>query len=267
MNDQIKRESGVHGHHWDAVHAGYFSDPVVAAPLIEKIQAVYLESQPEVIVDLGGGIGFLLSQLLKTAACSEVRLVNLDDSSAQLEAARSRGIFCLRGAVDAFSRNDLGSEQGRFLFMMRSVLHYFGQKRLCAVLGHIRSQARPGEYFVHQTASFSRQEDAACLNEIYRMMGTKKWYPTCDFLCQCLKNEGWQVLEILPGFSLPLTGCELKKRYKLDQRDILRIKKRCSQNFQVPSEVFESTEENFCAYLHYWIYVCISRNISKNSTS
>jgi O-methyltransferase involved in polyketide biosynthesis len=169
--------------------------------------------------------------------------------------------------VDAFSRNDLGSEQGRFLFMMRSVLHYFGQKRLCAVLGHIRSQARPGEYFVHQTASFSRQEDAACLNEIYRMMGTKKWYPTCDFLCQCLKNEGWQVLEILPGFSLPLTGCELKKRYKLDQRDILRIKKRCSQNFQVPSEVFESTEENFCAYLHYWIYVCISRNISKNSTS
>jgi hypothetical protein len=62
--------------------------------------------------------------------------------------------------------------------MMRSVLHYFGKDGLRPVLRHLRAQAKPGEYFIHQTASFERVRDANCLNNLYAMMRTQKWYPT-----------------------------------------------------------------------------------------
>jgi len=256
MNEQIKREEGVHGRQWNAVHRGYFSDPVVAAPLVRKIQELAHKSRPDMIIDLGGGSGFVLSKLLAAGVERGVSLVNLDDSDIQLDAAGKTGLSCVRGSVDSFSRRDVGTEDGRFLFIMRSVLHYFGEDGLRPVLRHLRAQAKQGEFFVHQTASFRRRQDASCLNELYHMMRTQKWYPTVDFLRKCLRAEGWRVLEVLPALPLPLTNGDLTQRYHLDQTDILSINGRLSRNSLVSEDVFKKTDEGFCAFLHYWIYVC-----------
>jgi len=256
MNEQIKREEGIHGKHWDTVHGGYFSDSDVAAPLIKKVQELAGKSGADIIVDIGGGIGFLLSQLRADGGEGGVSLINLDDSAIQLDVAMETGISCVRGSVDSFLRSDVGPDGGCFLFMMRSVLHYFGEDGLRAVLRHLRDQTKQGEFFVHQTASFRSPQDANCLNELYRMMRTQKWYPTVDFLRECLKTEGWQVIEVLPGLPLPLTDGELMRRYDLDQTDILRISDRLSRNFYVSEDVFQRKDGGFCAFLHYWIYVC-----------
>ena len=127
MSDQIKREEGVHGKRWSELHGGYFSDPAVAAPLVKKIQDLAGKSRPDIIIDLGGGSGCVLSQLLEAGLECEASLVDLDDSAIQLDVAREAGFSCIRGSVDSFSRCDVGLEQGHFLYIMRSVLHYFGE--------------------------------------------------------------------------------------------------------------------------------------------
>lgn len=265
-NDQIKREEGVHGRHWNTVHGGYFSDPAIADPLVRKIRALAGQSKPDAIVDLGGGTGFLLAQLLAAGVGPGVSLVNLDNSDVQLDTAKEAGFACVRGSVDSFSRRDAGAEEGRFLFIMRSVLHYFGEAGLDPVLRHVRAQARPGEFYVHQTASFGNEKDAACLNELYAMMGTPKWYPTVDCLRRRLDAEGWQVLEVLPAPPLRLASGELLERYQLDPADIPRIAGRLSLNDPVSEKVFKKTDDGFCAFLHYWIYVCAAKPVKGPSS-
>lgn len=253
----IKREESVYGEPWKTLHGGYFSDPLVAAPLVQKVHGLACASGADTIVDLGGGTGSVLSLLRADGVDPGISLVNLDDSDIQLETAKKDGFSCVRHSVDSFLRRELGPEEGRFLFMMRSVLHYFGKDGLRPTLRHLRDQARTGEFFVHQTASFRRQQDADCLNELYRLMQTQKWYPTVDVLCECLRAEGWEVLEILPGLSLPLTSEELTRRYDLAPADLSCIRERLRPARADSDDVFTETDHGFCAFLHYWIYVCV----------
>ncbi len=258
MNEQIRREKDVHGARWSSVHDGYFFDPAVAAPLVGKIREIADRARPDMIVDLGGGNGALLSHLRTSGIEPGVSLVDLDASSIQLDAARASGFSCLNGSVDSFSRSDLGIGEGRALFVMRSVLHYFGQDGLRPVLRHLRAQVKPGEFFVHQTASFVRQQDADCLNGLYQMMRTPKWYPTSDSLRESLRAEGWNVLEAVPALPLQLKSDDLMQRYNLDEADIHRIRDRWSRDATLPETVFKVAEnEGFSAFLHYGIYVCV----------
>lgn len=256
VNDQIQREKDVHGERWNSVHNGYFVDPAVAEPLVRTIREVAGRARPDMIVDLGGGNGALLSQLRASGMTPGISLVDLDASATQLAAARAAGFDCLSGSVDSFSRGDLGIGSGSLLFVMRSVLHYFGQDGLRPVLRHLRAQAKPGELFVHQTASFVRQQDADCLNSLYRMMGSPKWYPTSDFLDDCLSRESWTVQAHVPALPLELKSDDLMQRYNLDEAAIRRIRERWSGDTSVPDTVFKVTEKGFSAFLHYWIYVC-----------
>lgn len=255
MNDQIDREKNIHGSAWETMHGGYFSDPVIATPLVQKVRECAIKSEAKVIADLGGGVGSVLS-ILQHENINGVSLVNLDDSEIQLEAASYSGITCVRGSVDTFSRCDVGPDQSRILFMMRSVLHYSGHSGLQRTLRHLRRQIHPGEFFVHQTASFRHQHEADCLNELYRMMRTKKWYPTVDFLIQCLSAEGWMLVEMLPAVPLCLTSEDLMLRYHLSRNNIEEIREKISRNHIMANKVFQTRDHNFDAYLHYWIYVC-----------
>ncbi|MCK5783233.1 MAG: hypothetical protein KAH06_02210, partial [Desulfobacterales bacterium] len=65
MNEEIEKEIGIHGSRWEGFHQGYFSDPVVSGVLVGEIIAGIEESDPAVLVDLGGGTGYLLSELMK----------------------------------------------------------------------------------------------------------------------------------------------------------------------------------------------------------
>ena len=255
MNKLIQREKGVHGTAWHTVHDGYFADAEVARPLVTTIRQVAAAAQPDAIIDLGGGTGFLLRRVLAEGIDHGTSLINLDDSSAQLRAARSRGITCLHGSVEAFSRHAAGLDRTRCLFIMRSVLHYFGQRGLGRVLRGLRAQARPGEFFVHQTASFRRTRDAACLNDLYTMMRTPKWYPAVAALSTSLRAAGWNVLNISPAPPLRLTSEDLAGRYQLAAAEICRIRERCSAA-RPPPDVFHATPTGFVAHLHYWTYLC-----------
>ena len=256
MSDAIKREEAIHGKKWGGFHGGYFSDPAIAAPLVGKILEWAGRSKANAIVDLGGGTGYLLSRLQAGGIEPGVSLVNLDDSDKQLEAAKENGIACVRAAIDQFSRRDLGPEERQYLFMMRSVLHYFGEAGLSPTLRHLRAQAKPGELFIHQTASYEHSRDADCLNALYRMLKTTKWYPTVDFLKSRLTDEGWQVLEVLPAPALPLSSSDLAERYNIDPATMLDIGRILSREHSVPADVLSKKEDAFCAYLHYWIFVC-----------
>lgn len=254
MNSHIQREEAVHGDAWHSVHGGYFSDQAVAAPLLEKARSLAVESGAKRIIDLGGGNGFILGRL--KADGIGAALLNLESSEPQLAAARRAGIPCARGSVATFTRCEVNPGESRSLFIMRSVLHYFGEDSLRPVVRHIHAQVGQGEFWLHQTASFENAADADCLNTLYSMIRTTKWYPTVTFMRQCLNDEGWQVREILPCPPLPLTSAALAARYGLSAADIGDIRKRLGTGVPVPDTVFQRTDDGFCAYLHYWLYVC-----------
>jgi len=90
MNKQINREESVHGEKWGKLHGGYFSDPAIALPFVERARELLIESHADVVVDLGGGTGFLLSQLARQELCEGLTLVNLDCSDVQLTSRARR---------------------------------------------------------------------------------------------------------------------------------------------------------------------------------
>ena len=258
MNEQINREESVHGEKWGELHGGYFSDPAIAQPFVERVKTLLMESRADVVVDLGGGTGFLLSQLAAQGLCKGLTLVNLDGSDVQLASAREAGISCVRALLTDFQRIDVGPKDKRFFFMMRSVLHYLGEEGLLPVLLHLYSQAKEGEIFVHQTASFEDKRDAACLNELYRHMQSDKWYPTVSELKSSLTTAGWRVTDISSAPSLLLTSDDLARRYALGMDDVMRIRNVMAKEFSGQTSVFGVLPNGFWAKLHYRIYTCVA---------
>ena len=209
IDEQISREIGVHGQQWNSMHEGYFSDADVARSLIETITRYLSGADADIIVDLGGGTGFILRELIAKDAIAKMIPVNLDCSSAQLDAMEKSGITCINSLISYFSRYDLAALDKQIFFIMRSVLHYFGREGLIPVLRHIRGQARKGEMFIHQTACFENAGDARCINALYRKIGTPKWYPTISKLRDNMATTNWQVIYMHQAPPLKLSSVEL----------------------------------------------------------
>ena len=258
MDKNIGTERTVHGRRWNTFHGGYFSNPMLARPLIKIAKAILGESSADVIVDLGGGTGFLLSQLRSDYVAGDTALVNVDCSEDQIVLSDMGGITSLCTGIGSFKRGDVASKGSRAFFIMRSVLHYFGEVGLQPFLRHLRSQAKPGEFFVHQTASFDNEEEAACLNALYRHMRTHKWYPTVNDLKKRLINSGWLVRGTASAPSLRLTSDDLGLRYELDSYDIARIREMMWEECGETRGVFRLMPGGFQAKLRYRIYSCVA---------
>jgi SAM-dependent methyltransferase len=256
MKSKLGAECGIHGPAWSRVHGGYFSDPAVAKPLVEAIRDTARTSKPDVIVDLGGGTGFLLSQVRSAGIGPDTALVNLDCSPAQLGVAEAAGVSTVRGSVDDFHRADVVPAGRKALFLMRSVLHYAGEAGLMPLLRHLRAQAKEGEYWIHQTACFAGKKDADCLNALYRRMRTEKWYPTVADLESRLAAAGWQVEAVFPAPTLGLESEELGRRYGLDGPALQRIGSEMTAEYGGQNEVFHLRPVGFHAELHYGIIRC-----------
>jgi hypothetical protein len=257
IDEQINREIRVHGTQWNSMHEGYFADTIVARPLIEKITQYLSGSDTDVIVDLGGGTGFILLELIAKGLTANMIPVNLDCSATQLDAMKKGGISCINRLISDFSRNDLNASDKRVLFIMRSVLHYFGKEGLIPVLRHIRKQTRTGEMFIHQTACFENAAEARCVNFLYQEMGTPKWYPTIGILRKSMANTNWQVIDICPAPSLKLSSVDLGQRYGLDSQVLAKISERLTKKFGDIEDVFQQRQDGFVAHLHYRI--CIAK--------
>ena len=247
-------EQAVHGATWGRMHGGYFSDPEVARPLVEAVRAAWHEARPDRVVDLGGGTGYLLTQL--RAAGGDVLRVVLDDSAPQLAEAAKSGLACVRGSAGAFRRAEVAPAGSRILWLMRSVLHYAGETGLDPLLRHLRAQAEPGEFWVHQTACFERAEDAACLNALYRRMRTSKWYPTVGDLQAQLAAAGWLAEKTRPAPTLLLDSAELGIRYGLDADALAAVRADMSREFGTENAVFHARPDGFQAELRYVLFVC-----------
>jgi SAM-dependent methyltransferase len=258
MEDPIGIEKIVHGQRWGEFHNGYFSDLAILRPLVDAALRVLAESPADVVVDLGGGTGFLLSQLASKGIGAATTLINVDCSDVQLAFKDTVGIIRVHSSIGEFCRTDVAAVDQSFLLLMRSVLHYFGEDGLLPLLRHLRDKARKGEFFVHQSASFEAEKDAACLNALYRHMRTRKWYPTVNHLKNCLLKSGWRVTDTLEAPSLVLTSEDLGLRYALDARDIARIQDAMVDEFGGESRVFRLTPSGFQADLHYRIITCVA---------
>lgn len=252
-------EQAVHGSAWGRMHGGYFSDPEVARPLVEAVREVHAKARPDAIVDLGGGTGFLLARLRETGAGGGALLVDLDGSAPQLAEAAKAGLACVRGSAGSFRRAAAVPAGRAALWLMRSVLHYAGEQGLDPLLRHLRAQAAAGEFWVHQTACFEREEDAACLNALYRRLRTDKWYPTIAALRTRLFAAGWTVVDERPAPTLALEADELGLRYGMDAAGLRAIGRALAEEFGAPNPVFRIAPGGFRADLRYRIFICAAR--------
>jgi SAM-dependent methyltransferase len=240
------------------MHGGYFSDPAIAEPFIEFVQKAIDVSNPEVIVDLGGGTGFVLNELIKRCSDPGICLVNLDVSQKQLNLTHDSRILSVCRSIAEFRRSDIDPGDKSFLFIMRSALHYFGREGLMPLLRHLRSQMKHGEFFVHHTACFNSAVGARCLNRLYDCMGTGKWYPTSKQLCRFLEKAGWSIMSVDPAPALTLTSEDLGKRYKLNKQRRIEISNDLKKVFGKKEDIFIPNPRGFRAYLHYKIFTCIA---------
>lgn len=256
MTGEIEKEIGIHGDRWENFHRGYFSDPVVSGFLIREIIAAMEESDPTVLVDLGGGTGYLLSELLNNNIAPEIRLINLDLSLQQLNRIGADRIERLQASLSQFKRVQIAPVDDRILYIMRSALHYFGEHGLPTILHHLREQMKVGEYFIHQTACFNSPTAAACLNTIYAGMGTIKWYPVVEELIPILKATSWHIAHVTDAPRLRLSSGELKERYQLRENTIGKIQEKVMREFGEIESVLEDTTDGFVAYLTYKIFIC-----------
>ena len=250
------KEASIYGRRWSTIHSGYFSDPQVAFPLIEVIKQAITANRPKVVADLGGGTGFILKELLKHQELSNVRLVNVDASPLQLSECVDDRICHLQSPVDQVTRSQFQTNDDGLLVIARSLLHYFGSSGLRPLLRHIQRQLKKGKIFVHQSACFENVEDAECLNLVYKMMSTRKWYGTVDNLKSMLTDAGFSVCDVRPAAKLQLDSDELSERYQLSSQQRVLIQKEIERLYGQKPEVFTSSGDRFTLWLHYYIFTC-----------
>jgi SAM-dependent methyltransferase len=255
----IAREAGIQGARWNTLHGGYFSDPAAARPLVEAVLRAAAACAPSAVVDLGGGTGFVLGELLARLPAGGPRLVNVDCSDKQLAECSAGGVERLCRSVTEVTRGDLDVGDGRLMLIMRSLLHYFAREGLRPMLQRLREQMRPGEAFVHQTACFAEARGADCFNLLYRRMKSEKWYPTLAELRGELEAAGWTVREATPAPAAPLTGADLMERYSLSAEETRAIGGELAAKFGPIPGVFSPAPDGLAAWLHYFILTCECR--------
>ena len=252
------RERSIHGAEWDRIHGGYFASHAVAEPLTKAIQSAAVSAKPRVIVDLGGGTGFMLHELARHGLAVNARLINLDASTEQLGHGHDPRIKRVEASLTELRRAQFAKKDETVLFIMRSVLHYFGKNGCIPTLKKLRRLMQPGERFIHQTACFEDAAAAKCLTELYVLMGTEKWYPMISGLCMALTEAGWQVEATAPAPPLPMSSLDLARRYNLAPAKLMQIQKTLSTDCGECTRVFERTPRGFVAYLPYTIFTCVA---------
>ncbi|OGV49986.1 MAG: hypothetical protein A2X49_04720 [Lentisphaerae bacterium GWF2_52_8] len=252
---EVRREKSSHGTHWAAMHGGYFSDPSLADVFLGEVDKVIKHSRPDAIVDLGGGTGFLLSQLARRLPRdSGIRLLNMDLSEAQLAQTERPRVEPVIGSITDFLRNGLGD--GRLLFTCRSVLHYVGIDGLRPALRHVRSQMRPGESFIHQSACVDTIENALCIDELFELMQSRKWLPIAPVLERCCNEIGLAVRRVIPAPPLRFESQEVAVRYGIEAGEMQKLVEHLFRAYGETPGFIERSAEGFILWIPYRIFVC-----------
>lgn len=147
MEGSTQNERKLYGAYWNDVYGGYFSDPEIARPLVDSIVRVVDEREPLVIADIGGGTGFVLSQVEKALGNTErIRFLCVDAAREQLDDCADP-LETLQCPMEEIDRSMLARPPECLLLCMRSVLHYFGREALGEHLGRLRAALDEGEFW------------------------------------------------------------------------------------------------------------------------
>jgi len=257
MIDQtVEREIHVHGKLWDKLYAGYFSDPDLARDYVAAIMRRVGECQPSVIVDLGGGTGFILEQLVGAGIVEDIRLVNLDESDSQLAMSRQSRITPRKGSIQSLRRAEMVKDLESLMLICRSVLQYggiFGQKPW---LVHLRGQLKPGEWFVHQSGCSDDVEAALALDVLFEMLGVDKWVPSKEAFRRLLAGAQFEVAEDFPMPPLGMPSDELALRYGVAPETLAKIKADLQRTCANRPDLFQLTPSGFTFNFPYRVFVC-----------
>lgn len=256
MKGHTANEQKLYGETWNSVHGGYFADPAIASPLVEAVLDAASAARPSVIADLGGGTGFVLSEVHRRMdSALDPTLVCVDLAREQLNDC-PEPVSTLECAAEKVERSMLVQQGGPLLVCMRSVLHYFGQRMLKPDLGHFRSILERGEYLVHQTICFESERDQAIANILYDLLDTGKWYPTVGTLREALGQEGFELTDMRPAPSIPLTSAELEVRYNFSHEAMMEIGRELEEQCGGLSRVYHPSRNGFTVYLDYMVLTC-----------
>jgi len=256
MGYEIKREAHVHGKLWGKVASGYFSDKRMARDYVAVILRVARDYIPSVIVDLGGGTGFILEQLVESGLAENVTLVALDESESQLAVCKHPRITSMKGAFQSFRRADIADETGRMMVICRSVLQYagiFGQKPW---LKHVRSQMKPGEWFIHQSGCSGDIEGALELDVLFELMGVDKWVPHKEALVRLLIQAGFEIKDDFPMPPVEMISEELVVRYGVSPETLVRIEADLRRTCANRPDLFKLTPAGFIFNFPYRVFLC-----------
>jgi len=258
MLGSTNHERNLYGENWNTVYGGYFSDPSSALPLVRAILEAAGETGAAAIADMGGGTGFLMSEVGREAGPGfGPRLVCVDAAQEQLDDCPDE-VIAIRSTVEAVERPMLVEGGQTLLLCMRSLLHYFGREGLAPELAHLRSVLLRGERMVHQTICFEDPDDQAPANLLYERMGTGKWYPLVGELASALEAAGLNVVAMEPAKSLPLESAELEARYGIAHEDMEAIGRELANRWPGPSRVIVPQETGFTTNLDYMVMTCLA---------
>ncbi len=183
-------------------------------------------------------------------------MINIDASPLQHSENRDQQIINIQTPIDQLTRKQLQPNKNGLMLIARSIVHYFGEADLKPILQHIRSILKSGEIFIHQSACFQNIRDAECLNKIYKLMGTQKWYTTIDTLKSILTDVGFEVYNICPASNLQLDSTDLTERYHLNPQQVTLIQKQIEQQYSQKPQIYTCSPDHFMAWLHYNIFSC-----------
>lgn len=252
----VKRETAVHGERWAAQYGGYFSDPAVAAPFLEIIEEYARAKQPDVLVDLGGGTGFILTELIKRAKIpADLSLFDLDLSDRQLESLPNSRIRSLKNSILEFRRASVANEKRRLMLITRSTLHYAGIMGQAPTLRHIREQMKPGEIFINQTGCSSTPEEALLTDELLERMRSDKWMAPLGSLVELCEKAGFRVKRKAKAPDLWLDEPTLSDRYGINADEMTRIREKLMEGYK-DSPHLRMTPKGFVIIQEYRILAC-----------
>lgn len=256
----VESEKHVHGSRWAGILGGYFSDPEIARPLVDALQEAIKKRSPTVLVDIGGGTGFILSELSRIYSNSRLRLIDLDISATQLSEERYENIIPIHASAQNMTREELCGEGDVLMLTMRSVLQYLGRLGAAPFLKHLASLLKPGECMVHQTACYENEQNVLCLNKLTELMKIEKESFSTSQLVNSLRESGWKILDSTPAAPLEMGSSFLAERYHLTKEAVLEMGKELAREFRGRADSFVQSQDGFTIRLDYRIFTSVRKD-------
>jgi len=256
MSYDIKREAHVHGKLWAKQAAGFFSDPNMARDYVAAIMRLALKHNPSAIADLGGGTGFVLEQLIAAGLAENIKLVNIDTSDSQLAMCQNPRITPMKGTLESFRRVNIMGETGSLMLISRSVLQYGGILKQKPWLNHVRSQMKPGEWFVHQSGCEADVEGALALDVLFEQMGVGKWVPHKEAFVRLLVQAGFEVTDDFTVPAVEMASEELAVRYGVAPDVMAQIEADLRRTCSNRPDLVKFASSGFVFQFPYRVFLC-----------